>query len=99
MKRPSELDQLIADLEAEKPRSSVAVQPDSKMVLVIEENEARYEFDGREAALLLSSRDAVERIFEALLYPEECFVELHNLEIDREVMDELEGFCSTVDEM
>ncbi len=99
MKRPTELDQLLDDLRAENPASSVAVQPESKMVLVIEEPQARYEFDGSEAKLLLSSREAVERLFEALLYPEETFIELYSLEIDREIMDELENFCSTVDEM
>jgi hypothetical protein len=99
MKRPSELDQLISDLEDENPVSSAATQSDSKMVLVIEENDTRYEFDGREAKLLLSGTDAVDRLFEALFYPEECFIELHNIEIDRDVMSELESFCSTVDEM
>jgi hypothetical protein len=99
MKRPSELDQLISDLTEENPVSSAVTQPDSKMVLVIEENETRYEFDAREAKLLLSGTDAVDRLFEALVYPDECFIELHNLEIDRDVMGQLESFCSTVDEM
>ncbi len=99
MKRPSELDQLISDLTEENPVSSVVTQPDSKMVLVIEENETRYEFNAQEAKLLLSSVDAVDRLFEALLYPDESFIELHNLDIDRDVMGQLESFCSTVDEM
>lgn len=97
--RPVELDQLITDLQAEKPHSSVQVQPRSKMVAVVEDTGDRHVFEAKDCQLLLSSPRAVERFFEALDYPEDVFIELHDLVIDPEIMSELESFASTVDEM
>jgi|PlaIllAssembly_1097288.scaffolds.fasta_scaffold261981_2 hypothetical protein len=99
MKRPAELIQLLDELKGEAPESAVVVQADSRLVVVIDDTEVRYEFTGPEAKLLLASRDTVERLFEALDYPEETFVELQNLTIDEDVMAELESYASTVDEM
>lgn len=99
MSRPAELEQLLEDLRTERPVSNVAVQPESKMVIVVDETEARYEFDGDEAKLLLSSTESVGRLFEAINYPEETFFELHALTVDPDVMTELESFAATVDEM
>lgn len=97
--RPTELDQLIEDLRAECPNTGVVAHTGSKMVVVLEENNQRLSFDQKECELLLSSPDSVERLFEALNYPEDVFVELHDLVLDVEVMSELESFASTVDEM
>lgn len=97
--RPAEVEQLIEDLRAEKPHSSVVIQPQSRMVLVIEEPAARYVFEAEECRLLLSGKNSIERFFEAMDYPEGVFVELHDLVIDPESMTELEDFASTVDEM
>jgi hypothetical protein len=99
MKRPAELQQLIEDLKAEKPGTGVVAQADSKLVVVVEDTEARFEFTADEAKLLLSSRDSIERLFEALDFPSETLVELQNLTIDEEVMGELEAYASTVDEL
>jgi hypothetical protein len=97
--RPAELDQLIEDLKAEKPHSNVLVQADSKMVIVVEETDDRHEFGAEECRLLLSNPKTVERLFEALEYPDEALAELHGLVIDPEVMAELESLVATVDEM
>jgi len=97
--RSPELEQLIVDLREEKPVTNVVVNSESKLVVVDEMLDDRYEFNSEEAKLLLSSREAVGRLFEVLDYPEETFVELHGMEIDKEVMTELEEFASTVDEM
>ncbi len=97
--RSVEIEQLIEDLQAEKPHSAVQVQPQSKMVVVIEDTNARHVFEAEECRLLLSSRSTVERIFEALDYPDDVFIELHDLVIDPEIMAELESYASTVDEM
>lgn len=97
--RSQELQQLVEDLKVENPHSGVATQPDSRMVILIEETDDRHELDAEASRLLLSSPESVERLFEALDYPEESFFELHNLEIDSEVMSALESFATTVDEM
>jgi hypothetical protein len=97
--RPADVEQLIADLRDEKPHSGVVAQTDSRMVILVEETEARHIFDAGEARLLLSSPESVRKLFEALDYPEEAFVELHGLDIEAETMSELEGLASTVDEM
>lgn len=97
--RPVEVEQLIEDLRAEKTPSNVAVQPDSQMVVLTEDDEQRYVFDASECRSLLASSSAVQRLFEALDYPEGAMVELHDLVIEPEVMSELESMASTVDEM
>jgi hypothetical protein len=100
MKRPAELVQLLIDLQAEKPESGVITANDSKMVMTFEENQDRYEFTGPECQLILSSGKALDRLYEALDYPEESFIELHNLDgIDPGVMERLEDWAATVDEM
>jgi|SRR5208283_4062696 len=97
--RSVEIEQLIEDLQAEKLHTSVQVQPQSKMVVVVEDTNTRHVFEAEECRLLLSSRNAVERIFEALDYPEEVFIELHGLVIEPDILAELEAYASTVDEM
>jgi hypothetical protein len=98
--RPPELDQLINDLREEKPRGNTFVQPQSKLIVVIDDDaKARYVFDADECRLLLADPDSASRLFEALDYPEETFIELHDLAVDPEVMSELEKFASTVDEI
>lgn len=69
------------------------------MVIVLEENGDRIEFKADECRLLLSSPDTVRRLFDALDYPEEVFVEFYGVEIEPEVMSELEDFASSVDDM
>lgn len=97
--RPADVEQLITDLRAEKPHTGVVAQADSKMVVVVEENEARHVFNAEESKLLLSTQESIQRLFEALDYPLEVFVELHGIEIEPDSMSELEKFASTVDEM
>lgn len=97
--RSSELEQVITELRGENPVSHVVTNPDSKMVIVIEENDDRHEFKADECRLLLSSADTVRRLFDALDYPEEAFVEFYGIEIEPEVMSELEDFASSVDDM
>jgi hypothetical protein len=99
--RTPELDQLITELGAEKQPDTVMVQPQSKMVVIAEadDTEERHVFNARECQLLLSSADTVGRLFEALDYPDEAFVELYGLIIEREVMEELEKFSSSIDEL
>lgn len=97
--RPVELEQLITDLQSEKLHTGVAVHADSKMVIIDDETDERHSFSADESKLLLSSPDSIRRLFEALNYPDEVFVELHDLTIDPEAMAELESFASTVDEM
>jgi hypothetical protein len=99
MERPVELAQLLAELKGENPSSTIIIQDDSHLVVVIDDIEAHYDFTGPEAKLLLANRDTVERLFEALGYPEESFIELQNLTIDEEIMVELESYASNVDEM
>jgi len=99
MKRPAELTQLLIDLKAEAPDSSVIVNPDSAMTIAFEDQVERHRFTGEECQLLLSSAKAVDRLYEALDYPEESFVELHSLDLDPDVMETLERWASTVDEM
>lgn len=99
MQRPAELQQLVDELRAEKPKSSVITVEASKLVIAVEDTEDRHEFTAEEAELVLANRDTVDRLFEAMDYPEETFVELHNMTVDEEVMAELEKFSGTVDEM
>jgi hypothetical protein len=99
MKRPAELTQLLIDLKAEAPDSTVIVSPDSGMTVAFEDQVERYKFTGEECQLLLSSKKTVDRLYEALDYPEESFIELHSLDIDPDVMETLERWASTVDEM
>lgn len=98
--RSIEVEQLITDLREEKPQSAVIVHDkDSSTVVIVEETEERLVFNVEESRLLFSNRETVKRLFEALDYPEEVFVELHGLEIEPETMAELESLASTVDEM
>lgn len=97
--RSPELEQLITELRGENPVSHVVTNPDSKMVIIIEETSDRHEFKAEESRLLLSSADTVRRLFDALDYPEEAFVEFYGIEVDPDVMSELEDFASSVDEM
>lgn len=97
--RSPELEQLITELRGENPVSHVVTNPDSKMVIIIEETNDRHEFKAEESRLLLSSADTVRRLFDALDYPEEAFVEFYGIEVDPDVMSELEDFASSVDEM
>jgi hypothetical protein len=100
MARTNELQQLLEDLKVEKPESHTVVQPDSKMLVVNDDLEdGTYTFTGEEAKLLLANRDTVDRLFESIGYPEEVFVEIHNITIDEEIMSALEQHASTVDEM
>ena len=99
MKRPVELTQLLAELKGENPDSTATIQEDSRFLVVIDDSKTRYDFTGPEAKLLLANPDTVERLFEALNYPEESFIELQNLAVDEEVMAELESYASTVDEI
>lgn len=100
MKRPAELVQLLTDLKAEARDLPDILTRDSKMVLTVEGEEGQIVFTGEECQLLLSSKKAVDRLYEALEYPEESFIELHSLDgIDPDVMDTLESWASTVDEM
>lgn len=97
--RSTELEQLIEDLRLESPQCPVtAHDKDSSMVFLFED-ETREVFNVEECKLLLGSSGSVKRLFEALDYPEEVCVELHGLVVDREVLDELEGLASTVDEL
>jgi len=97
--RSPELEQLITELRAENPVSHVVTNADSKVVVIIEETNERLEFKADECRLILSSADTVRRLFDALDYPEETFVEFYGIEVDPDVMSELEDFASSVDEM
>lgn len=97
--RPLEVEQLITDLKAERRRSHVTTTNESKMVVNLEETEERHVFTSAECRLLLADTATVERLFEALNFPEEAFIELHEISVDPDVMAELEGYASTVDEM
>lgn len=100
MNRPDEVVQLLTDLEAEKPDSAILITKDSKMVMTFEGRTDRFEFTGPECQLLLSSRKNVDRLFDALDYPDETFIELHSVEgLDPYVMETLEEWAETVDEM
>ena len=98
MNRPAEVQRLIEDLGAEKPHSSVISQDDSRLIVTVEDPQARYEFSGPEAKLLLASPNTVERLFEALDYPEETFIDLHSMVVDEEITSALESYSATVDE-
>lgn len=98
--RSSEVEQVIEDLRHETPQCAVVPHDkDSSMIVIVEDSEERLIFTVEESKLLLGSRDAVKRLFEALDYPEEAFVELHGLVVEAEIMSELESLASTVDEM
>jgi hypothetical protein len=98
--RPAEVEQLIEDLKDEKPHSSVVTQGDGKMVIYLPQVLEALSFNDEECQLLLASRQTVERLFEALDYPEESCVELYgSVAVDTDVMSALEDHASTVDEM
>ena len=99
MTRPNEVQQLVEDLKTENPHSLAVIQPDSKLVVVNEDTDSTLAFNGEEAKLLLSSRDTVDRLFESMGYPDEVFVEIHNIVIEEEIMSALENYASTVDEL
>lgn len=97
--RSPELEQLITELRGENPVSHVVTNPESKMVVIVEESNERHEFKADECRLVLSSADTVRRLFDALDYPEEAFVEFYGIEVEPDVMSELEDFASSVDDM
>lgn len=101
MKYSNALVGFLEELQEENLPHTVVTHPGSKMVVVVEDpskGELRYEFLQEHCKNILSSRDAVERFFEALNFPEEAFVELHELVIDQDVLIKLENTFSTVDE-
>lgn len=97
--RPAEVEQLIEDLRRERPRSTVVSQPESELVIHIEDTGEKLTFNEDESKLLLANSGTVSRLYEALDYPSETCIELHEMVVDSEVMAELEGYASTVDEM
>jgi hypothetical protein len=99
MTHPAELKQLLEDLRAEDPPSDIIAPDGTFMVIVLEPPDKRVELDAESARLVLASSDTVERLFEALDYPEDCFIELHGFTVDASVMSYLERYCSTVDEL
>jgi hypothetical protein len=97
--RPLEVEQLITDLRSQNGKSHVVAGPDGSLVLIQEATNEKIVFNGEEAILLLADTSAVEKLFEALDYPDEMAVELHELVIDDDVLKALEEFTTSVDEM
>lgn len=100
MKRPPDLINLLAELADEKPSPAHGVTNDGKMIIVVEADESlRYPFTAQECRLLLSSTSSVERLHEALGCPDESHVELFDIELDHDVLEKLEEYFTTVDEV
>ncbi len=102
MNRPEDVEGLIGELREEFQNShvpsTVAAQEDAKMV-IITEDEDRFEFSGEECKLLLNSTASITRMAEALDDPDESCVELHGLTVDDDVRNRMELTFTTVDEM
>lgn len=99
MKKPSDLIQLIEDLEAQTHNSSVEADSSSHAIIHSEHTDK----DGillneKECKLLFNSEYTVEQLFEALEKPAEATVMLYNLVLEDGVTESLERNFTAVDE-
>jgi hypothetical protein len=101
MERPVELNELLEELRAGQPPAPGPAVTGGKLIIavVIGDTKDRYELSGEEAQMLLADPKNVERLFEALDYPEDAVVQIHGLQVSDEAMAELEKWAWEVDEM
>lgn len=103
MKRPSDLTQLIEELEVEIKDSTVEVEAGSKAVVHVEDadddDETGIALSARECSLLLHSPTTVSQFYEALGSPKEATISLHEVEMEDAVIVALERTFTAVDEM
>jgi hypothetical protein len=98
MVKLEDLQQLLAELKDEVAHSSVRCQPQS-FIKVIDEDEESVTLTAPDAALVLHSPSTVSRFFDELGEPEDCALELHEVQVDNEVLDELERYFVAVDDI
>jgi hypothetical protein len=101
MKKPSDLEQLIEELENEIVESSVSAETKAKAVIHLENGDDGHgiSLDKRECELLLHSQDTVNQLYEALGCPDEVTISLFNLTLDDDVISALERTFTAVDEL
>jgi hypothetical protein len=100
MKKPSDLIQLIEDLQSEIHDSSVGTVRDSKAILHVgPDDEVGITLTADECRLLFHSEHTVRRLTETFNDPESMSVVLFNLDVTQCVQDLLERSFMSVDEM
>ena len=97
MKKPEELIDLLVELRLEIDRPSAIYEGTSRLAVYV--GRGQLNITAQDAVFLLHSEDTVNRFYEAIGSPDDCGVELYDIEIEDEVKSALEARFSTVDEM
>lgn len=97
--KPPSLVQLLAELKEEITERTVTVQKESCLKIINEDDDSEIEVTGPEAGLLLNSVATAEQFIDALDAPGDCYLELHDLRVDADVMSLLERKFLALDEI
>ncbi len=98
MRKPQALNDLIEDLEEiGLEDDTVKVKPSGKMVVVFEDGKVLEIESKSNIKHLLSTGESAENFFKAIGSPEGAILELHAVEVEGEVFDELESHFDDVD--
>lgn len=102
MKKPSNLTQLIEELEGEAIVSLVEAPQSAKVHIHLSEDAITEDdpitLNAEEARLLLANEGTIERLFEALGNPEDASITLEDVILPDAALDALERMFTAVDE-
>lgn len=95
MKIPNEVENLLANLEADEEQ--VRIQDDDTSKAVVHIGRQTFELDAEQCQKIFQDTGTTELFFEALGEPDECSVELHSVEVEADVHEQLEELFDSVD--
>jgi len=94
--------QVLEDLGKEGIESEVVAGPESKAVIFLNdlqaEDENGLELNAAECRLVFANQDTLDRLMEALYWPDEASLCLFDVTLPAQMLDRLERYFTTVDE-
>jgi hypothetical protein len=96
MKKPDELIELLETLRESGDDTTVTLGPEAEAIVYIGKNEMK--LPSRDCVLLLTNEESVDSFFDSIGQPEGARIELHDMDIDQDVLDALSERFATVDE-